>query len=162
MQTLIFLKWKCSMKLLMNLVLSDDCEHSFYRKFEFEEYCVSTSKKCLTFFFIKIITPGLTKKIWVKTVFPHLRAKIWENHATISCSLVLLPLLNNNFFTSTLPLKWFVRFPTGFRRVDLCSGCLLLTATVPGAFTEMSEVNHPSVPGCLVCLIFSNYCFVIR
>ena len=66
-----------------------------------------------------------------------------------------------DFFTPTLPFKWFIRFPTGFRRrVDLF---WLFTATVPGAFTEISEViNHPSVPGCLVCLIFSNYCFVIR
>ena len=39
---------------------------------------------------------------------------------------------------------------------------LVVYATVLGAFTEMSEVNHPSFPGCLVCLIFSNYCFVIR
>ena len=38
--------------------------------------------------FIKIIIPGLTrtKKIWVKIVFLHLLAKIWENHTTISCS----------------------------------------------------------------------------
>ena len=132
-----------------------------------------TCSNYLCFNFEKF-TPGLTKKIWVKIVFPHLRAKIWENLATISCSFAFslsrpsffLPLLNNkvgttDFFTSTLPLFQMIRsFP--YRISSSRFVLWLFTATVLDAFTEMSEVNHPSFPGCLVCLIFSNYCFVIR
>jgi len=120
-------------------------------------------------FFIKIITPGLTKKIWVKIVFPRLRAKIWENHATISCSFAFS--LSRPSFSSIIkwvPLTFHLHasfqmiysFP--YRISSSRFVLWLFTATVPGAFTEMSEVHHPSVPGCLVCLIFSNYCFVIR
>ena len=80
--------------------------------------------------------------------FPHLRAKIWENHATISCFLFLVTsfssiatissfffMITTDFFTSRLPFKWYVRFPTGFRRFFTSSICALVvfTATVPGA-----------------------------
>ena len=99
-------------------------------------------------FFIKIIIPGWTKNKWVKMGFPHLRAKIWENHATISCFLFLVAsfssiatislfffIITTDFFTSSLLFKWYVRFPTGFRRFFTSSICALVvfTATVPGA-----------------------------
>ena len=89
------------------------------------------NEKMFNIFFIKIIIPGWTKNKWVKMGFPHLRAKIWENHATISCFLFLLfasfssiatislffLIITTDFFTSRLPFKWYVCFPTGFRRV---------------------------------------------
>jgi hypothetical protein len=94
----------------------------------------------------------------VKIVFPHLRARIWENHATISCSLSLSLsrpsfFLLNNKVTDFFTFEMIRSFP--YRISSSRFVLWLFTATVPCAFTEMSEVNHPSVPGCLVCLIIA-------
>ena len=111
-------------------------------------------------------------------VFPHLRAKIWENILFPFSRFFLLDRRLIGIFVFVRIVRWVplffhlhapfqmihslpYRISSSFKSFKHAKSICALLPSVPGAFTEMSEVNL-SVPGCLlVCLIFSYYyCFI--